>query len=265
MKWILQEILNNYSNVMKVENSLKNLGIEYILVNLNGSDLKVINKDLRIEEPNSQKIFEEFISEGNVFCYGGKAIINLSKKYNLKPGCFYSEELSFEYLKNNLEQELLNNDFIVGKLKDLSIHGESAFIRPVENSKLFTGLVVKREDLKKWQERENHSNSPFLNEELMLTSVKKVCQEFRFFVYKKEVVTYSSYSSEGVYNDGLKPTKELLDYADEIINKYELPLAYVLDIAIAEGSFKIVELNCINTSGLYSADVYALIKKLSFS
>lgn len=43
---------------------------------------------------------------------------------------------------------------------------------------------------------------------------------------------------------------------------YSPYLAYVLDICVYQGEYKIVELNCINDAGFYDADVSKLIQSL---
>ncbi|WP_193833862.1 hypothetical protein [Lysinibacillus fusiformis] len=97
MKWLVQEFLNNASNVIRISNALEKCSVEYLLVRVNkDSSLTVIDKEEKVPLNNSEQVIKSFISNEHVMIYGSKAFAEIAKAMELKPGSFMTEQFEFE-------------------------------------------------------------------------------------------------------------------------------------------------------------------------
>jgi len=264
MKWLVQEFLNNASNVIRISNALEKCSVEYLLVRVNkNSSLSVIDKEKKIPLDNSEQVIQSFISNEHVMIYGSKAFAEIAKNMELKPGSFMTEQFEFEIFQRKLGNELLNNEFIIGELSTLHPIAEEFFIRPTGNTKLFTGMTVTKKDFLDWQERENREGSPYIGQTLMIAPLQRIKAEYRFFVVNQKVVTGSSYKVGDKIDVYSKPSPEIIKYAEQIVDKFPLAKAFVIDIAETEKGLKVVEYNNINTSGLYGCDEVAFVHSIN--
>lgn len=264
MKWLVQEFLNNQSNMIRVINALEELDVEYLIVSLDKNyKMIVLDKADKVPLDDSERILKEFVHNENIMVYGSKAFALIADKMGLKPGSFMNEKFEFEEFRKVLGQELLNNQFEVGELSNLQPMGDKFFIRPTGNTKLFTGMVVSKTDFLQWQERERTKDSPYNGQTLLISAFQEIKAEYRFFVVNQQIVTGSSYKVGENIDTSRKPSKELLSYTQKMINKFPLADAYVIDIAETSNGYKVIEYNNINTSGLYGCNEVAFVKAIN--
>ncbi|MEK3955768.1 ATP-grasp domain-containing protein [Psychrobacillus sp. FSL H8-0510] len=264
MKWLVQEFLNNSSNVERVITALEMSSTAYLIVRLNKDySLTVLHKGTRIPEDNSADILKKFTKNENIMVYGSKQFANVAQSENFKPGSFWSEDFEYEVFKQKIGKELLNNEFVVGELSGLKPIWDSFFIRPTGNTKLFTGFTITLEDFLSWQERESDVNSAYVGQTLMISPVKEIKAEYRFFVVEQQIVTASSYVVEKSTNINHKPSEELMAYTKEMIDLFPLSKAFVIDVAETDDGFKVIEYNNINSSGLYGCDELNIVQKIN--
>lgn len=264
MKWLVQEILNETTNILRVIKALDACSTQYLLLRLNKDNtLTVIDIESKIPLDNSDKILKEFINNEKVMVYGSKEFAKIADNMKLNPGSFANENFEFEVLHKELGVELLNNNFIIGELSSLQPTAENFFIRPTGNTKLFTGMVVSKKDFLEWQKRETREGSPYTGQTLMISPLSTIRAEYRFFVVGQKIVTASSYKIGERQDISIKPSNEIIKYADKIVEKFPLSEAYVLDIAETDEGLRVIEYNNINTSGLYGCDEVAFVKAIN--
>lgn len=264
MRWLVQEFLNNSSNMFRIMKALDSLGTDYLLIKLDSCNrLKVLDKETRVPLDDSNEILNRFISNEKVMVYGSKAFVEVTKEMNLEPGSFTNKNFEFDVFRNHLGNELLNDDFIIGELLDLEPIDEKFFIRPTGNTKLFSGMVITKEEFFSWQTNERRENSPYIGESLMICTIKEIEAEYRFFVVNQEIITYSSYKVGNNIDTSKIPSKDLIIYTQDMIDKFPLSKAFVIDVAETNSGYKVVEYNNINTSGLYGCDEISLVKKIN--
>ncbi|PLS18902.1 DUF4343 domain-containing protein [Bacillus sp. M6-12] len=264
MKWLVQEFLNNGSNIVRIINALEHCHVDYLLVRVNkDSSLTVLDKADKLPMDKSDSILQDFISNEAIMVYGSKAFAKIATEMGLEPGSFMNEKFEFEIFREALGDELLNHHFMIGELSELEPIAEEFFIRPTGNTKLFTGMRVTKEDFLSWKERENRENSPYIGQSLMISPIQEIKAEYRFFVVNQEVVTSSSYRVGNNTDITRKPSKAILQYTKKIVDKFPLAKAFVIDIAETDKGFKVVEYNNINTSGLYGCDENAIIQAIN--
>ena len=160
---------------------------------------------------------------------------------------------------------LLNPKATVLAFKDVVID-RLTFIRPVEDSKSFSGKVFSSEEWRAWQQTvlsTTDENDPLSGStEVMLSKPTEIYTETRLFVVDRKVVTYSGYKrgSRVVYYTEVD--SEVLDFAQQCLSHWVPNDAFVLDIAQTENGPKIVEVNCLNAAGLYACDVNKIVMAL---
>ncbi|MGN4128096.1 ATP-grasp domain-containing protein [Lysinibacillus sphaericus] len=264
MKWLVQEILNNSSNIIRISNALEKCSVDYLLVRVNkDNSLSVIDKDKKIPLDNSKKVIQTFISNEQIMIYGSKVFAKIAKDMELQPGSFMTERFEFEVFLRELGNELLNNEIIIGELSTLYPIAEKFFIRPTGNTKLFSGMTVTKKDFLDWQERENKEGSPYIGQALMIAPLQRIKVEYRFFVVNQKVITGSSYKVGNKLDSSRKPSAEIVRYAEQIVDKFQLAKAFVIDVAETDKGLKVVEYNNINTSGLYGCDEVAFVRAIN--
>lgn len=145
---------------------------------------------------------------------------------------------------------------------------DDMFIKPYKE-KFFTGLVVRDvTDLEKIQLATSFVDKP--EEELIRVSpAKNIYKEARFFVIGGRVITGSIYKENGRGKQyALDETSNAWKQCKGLVDEYLLPdKAFVLDLGLINredsvSSWKIVELNNLNSAGLYHCDTDAIVNAL---
>jgi len=189
---------------------------------------------------------------------GTNSLVRLSEKYDWAPGAWFKEDVRFEKWLEHYGDQLVNHDAIVCRFGDANYEG-TAFIRPCEDLKQFSGMEMDGSSFALWKEmvlEENSMTGEGLSPDMMMliSPIKNIRGEFRLFVVAGEVVAQSQYR---VVNRIISlPTvpEGVLVYAKEILDIWQPDDAFVLDIAELENEYKVLEINCINSSGFYAAD-----------
>lgn len=261
MKWLVQELLNSAENTVRVAQGLETLGTKFLLIRLNKDEtLTVIDNKTKIPLDNSEDLISKFIKDSNVMTYGTKKFDEVTRKMNLKPGSFVNDNFNLDRCNQELGNEMLNKDIIIGNLYELEPKDDVFFIRPLGNNKVINGGVITKEEFYKWRDSQDEN---YKGELLVISSNKSIKTEYRFFIVDKEIISGTSYNIEGEYNIEKEPTKEVLRYTEEVVNKYPLARAFVIDIAETDKGLKVVEHNNINTSGLYKSDELKIIQAIN--
>lgn len=194
------------------------------------------------------------------YCFGSTRFINVcrEKGFPVFP----------TYIPNKFEmfpkEHWINSDGFVCKYGELKIE-RPCFIKPF-TEKFFTGTIVESSDcLQKIQLSTSFCEDE--NEELVFCSpIKHIKEEIRLFVIGGQIVTGSIYKRNGIgtyqvlpsYHVIFEKAKNLLRMADY------LDAGFVLDMGLVDDEWKIVELNNLNSAGLYLSDVDAIVRSLKF-
>lgn len=210
--------------------------------------------------------FEFETEEENIFVFGSLKLARLSRKLNWFPGSFMSETHDFEVYKDYYKENLLNYDSFVCEFADsINWDDEVKFIRPCKDTKVFTGKVFNKEEWEKFvQHSLNNGHTTILDAhtKIQVSTPKNIQQEIRCWVVNGRVITASQYrlSNRVFYKEYID--EEGLEFAQKMIEKFQLAPAFVMDICLADNEWKIVECGCINCAGFYRADLQKLIISL---
>jgi hypothetical protein len=168
------------------------------------------------------------------------------------------------WLKGWGKENLLNGSAIVSRFANVRIDGPT-FIRPCEDLKTFTGRIIEEDELTKWQfsinEGEHSSDSIVLTNDtmVMVSPVKQILREWRFFVVGGKVISGSQYRDVYGLSESEMVDSYIYDYAQQMVNLWKPADCFVIDIAGTSSckdgyELSILEVNCLNGSGLYQCD-----------
>lgn len=239
--------------------------------NLNGLDKNFLKRQLEIQDveyyfveliPFSGEMKSDLNLEGKVFVYGSGVLSNIAKE---KGWISFTENLDTDIVSKNYGNLMLNNDLIVDTIENLEIKEDKFFIRPVLDTKQFTGMVITKKDFIEWKEKIKTLNDQGefctlnIDDRLCISSVKEIYSEYRFFVVNNQVVTYSLYKRYGTLYKNDIVDKSVIDFVEQCIKIWTPNKAFVIDIADTPDGYKIIECNSINSAGFYNIDIGSFI------
>jgi hypothetical protein len=262
MHWILEDNITDfgYQWLIKV---LERYGIKYTLVKVVPYENILIapSFDTFERQPNQN---DNIDIENNtpIFPFGTMGLSRVAGIRNWNPGALTNDEFTFEKWSAGFGLDnLLNSESIIMAFCDeLELPDSMFFARPCMDNKSFSGQVISRTQFLEWQKTILDINDPLskLNKDTMITIApfKNIMTEARMFIFDGKVVTgsYYKFGCEVRYEE-VKNGDPVIDYTNDIVKDYQPAKAFVIDIALTDDGYKIIEINGINSVGLYNADV----------
>ena len=237
----------------KIFDALEDLNIDYEVINI---------------PPTAERIDFE-TDRKDVFVYGSVTIARLAKQYSdWSPGSFYGGNHLYEVYSQYYGENLLNHTISVHKISEQLNwkEGEVKFIKPYEEAKIFTGKVFTESE---WidfvfEALENPANRITEESLVQISEARQTIKEARLWIVGGQIIDGGYYKfndqapfEETVSDDGFR-------FANEMIRLFNLEEAFVMDICLTDEGWKIVEINCINSSGFYpNTNVKSVIKALN--
>ena len=270
MLWIVQDNLYNEDGYVRFIGALQRLNCNYLIVKpvpftnvLLPSDFDCDTHRSDINEVDQLDIDP---NQPIVIC-GATSLSRISQSKGWYPGTFLNDNFDYEVWRDGFGAEnLLNSDAVVAPVCELSnIHNhDMVFIRPVHDSKAISGTVMSADQFVEWQHQisqiDQEEFQPLHKNTVMLLSpVKQIYNEFRVFVVDGKVVTASMYKQ----GDQVRPShlvdQHVIDFSQQMVDKWQPAIAFVIDVAETPQGLKIIEINNINSAGFYEADVFKII------
>lgn len=145
---------------------------------------------------------------------------------------------------------------------------DCVFFRPNDNTKVFTGKVVPREEFKRWYDQEEYCYSPAPESLAVVARPQKLDAEWRIVICDGKIVTGSLYKTNGrtMTYEEMEPgaPKEALDLAETIARlEWKPGPAFVLDVCLSVGEYKVLEIGSLNSAGLYKCDLEKVVDAMS--
>lgn len=171
----------------------------------------------------------------------------------LKAGIFYDIEKFDQEFYSKLNLPLLNSNAQLIPMEN-ALHlsfDRDMFIKPSRDLKAFNGGIIQKGTTIESFIKSSQYQSFYIDETVVLSEVKEIYSEYRFFVVNKEVVGGSQYrkGNQSYLNGDI--ASEVLQIAKEYALLYEPNSIFTMDIALTSEGYKIIEYNCWNASGLY--------------
>ena len=263
MHYIIQENVFREQHYNIIEESIKRLGFPYTKVRLFPApfdkivDLSIIPEDNNF---NVDDLPDYDPGTKDVFVFGAIKLARIGSKNGWHPGSLMNDNHDYMVYKDYWKDNLLNWDSKIHKLTDDFSwkEGEIKFIRPTKDNKAFTGKLFNQYEWVDMVEHHLHNskNEQFNeNTELQVGSPKVIYKEIRFWVVDGKIITGSTYKigSDVTYTDVFEP--EAIEFAQRMVDIYQLADAFVIDVCLTDSGWKIVECNCINCAGFYKANM----------
>jgi len=249
MHWILQENMFNEKAYDTLIETLERSDIEHSLH--------------KVVPFVGELMPEPTLRSKNAICFGSYSMRHYAKKHELTPGVFDLEKFDFTVQLEKWGSEMLNSDSHIVKFKDASF-SDIAFLRPIQDSKIFAGRVFDEHEFKNWQRkvcqlREDHGDSLTPESLIQISSCKKICSEHRFWIVKKNIVSASTYKIGNRVQYLPCIDEQIHEYVKQQISIWQPDEAFVIDVANTEDGFKIVEINTLNSAGFYACDIQKLV------
>jgi ATP-grasp domain, R2K clade family 3 len=251
MFWIIQENFSNEIGFDRLIDSLRRHSLPFIIVKV----IPFVHELL--PEPNIPNL--------PIIISGSKILSKIALDRGWQPGALLNENFDFCMWREKYRGLLLNDDAIVtefGKLAPI----EPVFVRPCSDCKTFGGFMLEPENLQSWREQIlgiSDGHSTLTADTLVLSAtVKEILQEYRFFVVDGRVITGSQYKVSVDLHANSHCDRSALALAETAARIWQPASAFVIDIAITPIGAKVIEINCLTTSGFYGADVDLLVEAL---
>lgn len=212
-----------------------------------------------------------------VFCYGSISMGRTAKQKGWYPGVIEVPEFNIQIY--NWKENLLNWDCKAYYLWQLADNPNSYytkfrndelfFIKPSDDSKFIPGQIMSGKEIKEWANKivvlgENDGSNVNKDSIVCVSSPKNIQHEARFWIVNNTVVTWSMYKIGSTITHSRQLVDEnLIAYAHKFVSLWNPACAYCLDLCRdSKGDVKIVEINNINSSGLYDCDTQKLVNAI---
>lgn len=259
MHWIIQE---GFSDFIPLIETLERFNISYSLH--------------KVVPFTGELVPEPKLDTNNVICFGSYSMRHTSKKYGWYPGIFDVGHHDFLVQRSHWGELMLNHDSKILPIRDVWLERNS-FIRPIDDSKTLNGRVWTPEEFAEWKPKAKDILWDLI---VQISPVKEIWSEYRFWIVDERIITASQYKigdrvsyppivDQRFHNFALGVAGSefyLLPHAERQTRytgrKWRPEKAFVLDLCETPDGIKIVEINTINSAGLYAADVQKLVMAL---
>lgn len=250
LQWIIQENLYKEEAFLDLIQALDHYKSNYSIV-------KVI--------PFSHDLLPEPVIIDKCVVMGATTMIGIANERGWDPGAFYNDNFSHERWVEALGSELLNVSATVCRFEDINPDYNPFFIRPCEDRKVFSGQVIDKANFNLWLKStvasSNVGYTTLTPDTLVVVApLQAIHAEWRFFVVDGKIVTGSLYKrGDRVYGMPLLLREDAEIYAEKMVDKWQPDRAFVVDVALTDSGYKVIEYNCLNSSGFYKSNVGKII------
>jgi hypothetical protein len=209
--------------------------------------------------------------EGNVIVIGSYSMRHVAKAKGWVPGCFDVGHITHDDYVAQWGSALLNASARVCRFEDTPKYiMDELFVRPTTDSKAFTGQTYTRAEFMCWYEKIMALNDPgafvLPATEVIIAPIKDITHEYRCWIVDGRVVTSSLYKrgerQHQVLEEG-RVDERIIAYANQFAaGTWQPSRAYVLDVCLWSDQLRVLEVNTLNSSGFYAADISELVRAL---
>ena len=207
------------------------------------------------------------LQNNNVICIGSYSMRHVAARCGWTPGVFDLHAQGFEQQRAHWGKHMLNFHSVVATVEAAAFTGERMFVRPTTDSKQFSGRVFTAQEFAAWRDSichpsAHHETSLAPSTEIQLSKPATIHAEYRFWVVKGELITQSIYKrgSQVIYASDVD--ERVSRFVKERIEEWSPHETFVIDACDSAEGMRIVEINTLNSSGLYAADVQRLVLAL---
>lgn len=221
---------------------------------------------------------------------GSYTLCNIAQEQGWVPGAFIGPGLDFEEQIKHWGDTMLNAKAKIYRFSDVPEQENPFFLRPTLDSKAFSGKVYDWPEFSTWRNqvlalsKEEGYHGFQINEgtKVMVCPKREIWSETRFWIINGKIATASRYkigtrvvsqpdsmlrgdpigmfANSIAYRGSISPGDKCTVCGPRC--RWEPHKAYCLDVADTSEGPKIIEVNCLNASGFYGADMHKLVEAL---
>lgn len=141
------------------------------------------------------------------------------------------------------------------------------FTRPSEDLKQFSGQVMTTKECIEFFTNASECESSVAynispDTVVVLATPKNILAEWRWFVVDRKIISGSMYRFKGQQHSAIELDALVIIEAQGLANDWLPHDNCVMDLALTEDGIKVIEFNCINSSGFYDNDVNLVFSAL---
>ena len=257
MKFLIQHNLMANEQLQKIEAAIRNVPHEFVgLI------------------PFSHEITSETPLNGTAYIpYGSTLLTSLAHSMMFQGLHFNLNTFNYGAALKNRDDMLNLNVVTLAQAIDWlnitrKINPDSQwFVRPSYDLKQFSGQVIGARECYDWFKDmlECATSGSYKLEpdtEIVLCEPQKISAEWRWFIVGRKIVSGSMYRAHGQMRQIRELNANVIKEAQMLANKWLPDDCVVMDTALVDGQVKVIEFNCINSSGFYDNDVEAIFTAL---
>jgi len=262
--WVIQTNLLDQKQISDVRKAVLNAGGTVV-----GATVIPFSDEVGLSEE---------ITGTNVIPYGSTKLTRLGKM-NGWSGVYFNDNFCTTVWNSN-RKDMLNQDgkemtvrqllSYVDENYDLEKDSDKPmFIRPIHDLKSFNGTVTNIREIRMWMSSVDSGNFSF-SEDTMVSIAEPVelLSEYRWFIVDGKVIDGSQYKNQGyniVSHLDSNVFKDRYKRAQKLANRWLPCPTCVMDTAVLEDEVpdRVIEFNCINSSGFYKHDVQKIVNALN--
>lgn len=256
MRWAIQSTLINPIHSVQVLDAVKALGKPFVLADHIPFDDKFI-------EP---------IEGTDLIPYGSTTVMKMALRDGWEGLAFNHRTFRHTFWVGSRD-DMLNADARVMTVADAAVEADcwpivaKWFIRPNDDLKMFSGVVLPVKEIYEWFTKATDSSKGSFNptDEIICAIPQDIRAEWRCFVVDGHVIDSSMYRCNGEQRLLRETNPALKAQFKRMAGEWLPHRNCVMDIALVDDGFKVIEFNCINCSGFYDHDIPLIVKCLDKS
>lgn len=267
MYWVVQENIRDEQSYDDFISALTELEVSHTVVSL---------------VPFSHEMNPEVVpTDDRVIVMGSISMSEAARKRGWLPGTWTNENFDQRVWTKAYGSHCLNADAEFCTMEQIQPFDGLRFMRPVHDFKSMSGSLVNWDWVKQQQDHLSNVSVHYREDRrslchdtpVSLSADKRIHLESRFFIVGGKVLAGSHYRCRGerkniqiagAQSDNM--SRACWDFAQTMTDLWQPTSAFVLDTAlVADGERwvdKVIEINCINHSGFYAADMRPVIKAI---
>lgn len=254
MKFIVQHNLINEGQLRQVADAIRPYPHMFVGV-------IPFSREITTDEP---------IDGAEYIPYGSTLLTTLGSEKNWTGLYFDLNKMNYRHFRDN-RSDMLNDGVmsVADAVEFLTAQDPASmwFTRPSLDLKQYSGQVMPAGEIVEWFKSMmaavgggTYYMDP--NSEVVISSPKEISAEWRWFIVDGKIISGSMYRAHGQLRKLRELDQPVIDEAQALADKW-LPMnCVVMDTALVGDEIKVIEFNCINSSGFYDNDIDAVFKAL---
>jgi hypothetical protein len=210
---------------------------------------------------------EPMPTQDRVIVMGSYTLAREAQRRGWNPGVFLNENFNYEVQLKHWGNHMINSDAVICPFALVPEQINPFFIRPLEDSKAFTGVVTDWPDFVEWRNRVlalTPEDGATITPEtmVMVCGKKEIYAEYRTWIVDGRAVAWSQYKTGARKHYIADVDPRIIEFAEAYRGGWSPHRAYVLDIFETPNGLFIGEVNNLNSAGFYKANMGKLLMAL---